>query len=394
MLIEHIMIFEHPTIKVICDTFGCPEDVEPIGFFAPLIWRITRENETRIVVYYLGEGRIEGLERQLLFKRFDKSPRGDVVPLSVDWLHAMLENAMPAKAILMMDASFVARRLPCADEDPRRIDDALARARADYQQISRDRWNRTSNIELSTTTPVHPPRLRPCRSPLRRDRTAFVHRTRPERHRPGRSGRRSGSSDRPRRARELSRRPHETCRSLSLGAPAKPARGRQREPGAGGGGRQAAWRTQSGRAGKATPARPAKGKTGRSCADRGEGRSDGWRSSAKPHLQHGAEHRDQSRHAKRDGRRLRDERRPRGERRPRDKRDLRDGHHGGACPGDDACSGGDARHGAKPEPRQGSDQRPGRRDHGWRDRGARDRLPLGRRAYGTFRLDAGDQDQG
>ena len=157
MFIEHIMIFERPTIKVICDTFGCPEDVEPISFFAPLIWRITRENETRIVVYYLGKGRIEGLERQLLFKRFDKSPRGEVVPLSVDWLHAMLENAMPAKAVLMMDASFVARRLPCADEDLRRIDDALARARADYQQISQDRWNGTSNIELSTTTPVHPP---------------------------------------------------------------------------------------------------------------------------------------------------------------------------------------------------------------------------------------------
>ncbi|MEM8951541.1 MAG: hypothetical protein AAGC99_19675 [Pseudomonadota bacterium] len=154
MLIEHIMVFERPTIEVICDIFGCPEDTDP---FPPLIWQITQEEESRLFVYYIGDGRIEGLERQLLFKRQDNSAAGDVEPLSVEWLHFMLEDARPSSAVLMLDTSFSPRPLPCADEDPGLIDDALLSVRSVYRNVMRAHWNRSDVLELSATTPVQPP---------------------------------------------------------------------------------------------------------------------------------------------------------------------------------------------------------------------------------------------
>ncbi|MGI9507802.1 MAG: peptidoglycan-binding protein [Geminicoccaceae bacterium] len=156
MYIENVMVFERPTIEVICDVFGCPEEIEPVNPFPPLIWQITREAETRLVVYFIGNGLLEGLKRKLLFKRVAGSPPGDVVALDVEWLHAMLENAGPDKAILMLDADFAPRNLPCASEDPRLINDTLLRVRKNYQRIMREHWNRTDNFELSATTPVQP----------------------------------------------------------------------------------------------------------------------------------------------------------------------------------------------------------------------------------------------
>ncbi len=157
MFIEHVMVFERPSIEVICDVFGCPETIEDANPFPPLIWQITREEEARLFVYYIGDGRIEGLERQLLFRRTDNDDAGDVVALSVEWLHAMLEEAGPASAVLMLDTSFSPRPLPCADEDPLLINDALLSVRSAYRNVMRAHWNRSDVLELSATTPVQPP---------------------------------------------------------------------------------------------------------------------------------------------------------------------------------------------------------------------------------------------
>ena len=157
MLIEHVMVFERPTIDVICDIFGCPEEIEDIDPFPPLLWQITREEESRLFVYYIGDGRIEGLQRQLLFKGGDDSQADDVEALSVDWLHFMLEDARPASAVLMLDTSFSPRPLPCADEDPELINDALLSVRSAYRNVMRAHWNQSDVLELSATTPVQPP---------------------------------------------------------------------------------------------------------------------------------------------------------------------------------------------------------------------------------------------
>lgn len=157
MFIEHIMVFDRPTIEVMCDVFGCPETPPDVNPFPPLIWQISREKETRLFVYYIGDGRVEGLERQLLFRRTDNDDAGDIKALSVDWLHDMLEDVRPASAVLMLDTSFSPRPLPCADEDPLLISDALSSVRSAYRNVMRDRWNRRDVLELSATTPVQPP---------------------------------------------------------------------------------------------------------------------------------------------------------------------------------------------------------------------------------------------
>ena len=157
MFIEHIMVFERPTIEVMCDVFGCPENIEDANPFPSLIWQITRENEARLFVYYIGDGRLEGLKRELLFRRVEDEAEGDVIALPVEWLHDMLEDARPSSSVLMLDTSFSPRTLPCADEDPLLISDALKSVRRNYRNVMRDHWNQTDNLELGATTPVQPP---------------------------------------------------------------------------------------------------------------------------------------------------------------------------------------------------------------------------------------------
>lgn len=160
MFFEHVILLDRPTIKVICDIFGCPDDIEPPNPFPPLLWQITRKEEARLFIYYIGNGRVEGLERQLLFRRTDDSNaliRGDVVPYSVEWLHDMLDVAQAEQTLVMFDTSFAPKPLPCASEDPHLINESLNRVRRIYQRVARDHWNLTDNIELSATTPVQPP---------------------------------------------------------------------------------------------------------------------------------------------------------------------------------------------------------------------------------------------
>lgn len=158
MFIEHIMIFERPTIEVICDVFACPEEIEAKNPFPPLLWQITREKQARVVVYYIGEGRLEGTERQLLFKRHHEAEDHDVVALSVGALHQALQEVLPKSALLMLDAGFAPGRLPCANADPRLISEALLSVRRSYQQVARRYWNAIGEtIELAATTPVQVP---------------------------------------------------------------------------------------------------------------------------------------------------------------------------------------------------------------------------------------------
>jgi hypothetical protein len=154
---EHIIRFNRPTIDVICDVFGCPDRIEDVNPFPPLLWQITRREEARLFFYYIGDGRLEGLERQLLFQRRDNAAINDVVGYPVEWLHRMLAQANADSSLVMLDTSFAPRPLPCAGEDPFLINDALVRVRQNYQRIARDHWNRTDSIELSATTPVQPP---------------------------------------------------------------------------------------------------------------------------------------------------------------------------------------------------------------------------------------------
>ncbi|MDH3658878.1 MAG: hypothetical protein OEU92_02430 [Alphaproteobacteria bacterium] len=156
MHIEHIMLFDRPTIEVVCDIFGCPGTIEPFNPFPPLLWQITREEQTRLVVYYIGDGRVEGLERQLLFARTDDKIPGDVVAFSVEKLHERLALAGPDLVVLLLDTGFAPRPMPCASEDPRLINDALLGVRRNYLQIAQDHWNHTANLELAATTPVQP----------------------------------------------------------------------------------------------------------------------------------------------------------------------------------------------------------------------------------------------
>ena len=110
MYVEHVLLFERPTIDVVCDLFGCPEEIEPADPFPPLIWQITRESVARLVIYYIGDGRAEGLERQLLFRRDERG--GRAVPFPVSWLHWTLDDVRPESVVVMLDTSFRRRRCP------------------------------------------------------------------------------------------------------------------------------------------------------------------------------------------------------------------------------------------------------------------------------------------
>ncbi len=157
MFFDQIVILERPDIEVICDVFGCADPGEASNPFPPLIWQITRQEEARLLVYYLGAGRFEGQSRQLLFKRTADSPPGDVVPFEVDWLHDKLEDALPRSAVLMMDTGFSPRPLPCANDDPLLITDALLNVRRNYQGVIRRQRFPSGHVELAATTPVQPP---------------------------------------------------------------------------------------------------------------------------------------------------------------------------------------------------------------------------------------------
>lgn len=156
MFFEHVIRLKRPTIAVICDVFGCPDSLDD-NPFPPLIWQLTREKQSRLMVYYVGDGQAEGLERQLLFHRADNAAVHDTVAYPVEWLHRMLDRAKPDYAVLMLDTSFAPGPLPCANENPELISDDLVRVRRNYLRISREHWNRTNNLELSATTPVQPP---------------------------------------------------------------------------------------------------------------------------------------------------------------------------------------------------------------------------------------------
>ena len=157
IFIENIMVFERPDIQVICGVFGCPPSMGAVQVSPSLIRQITREGEARLFIYYIGGGRIEGLERELLFKRRESDPEDDVVGLSMNWLHRQLQAATPKSAVLMLDTSFGAGQVPCVGNDPEQTERALARARQNYRQIADSQRIPSGHVELSATTAVQAP---------------------------------------------------------------------------------------------------------------------------------------------------------------------------------------------------------------------------------------------
>jgi len=157
MFIDKIVILERPTINVVCDVFGCPDHPRFPSPFPPLIWQIARQKEARLLVYYLGPGRIEGTERQLLFKRTETSAPSDVQPFGVGWLHQKLADAEPKSATLMLDTGFAPRPLPCANDRPFLISDALLNVRLNFESVIDRQRIPSGHVELSGTTPVQVP---------------------------------------------------------------------------------------------------------------------------------------------------------------------------------------------------------------------------------------------
>lgn len=155
MFIEHIIRLERPTIEVVCDIFGgCPDPDEIANPWPSLIWQITREGQARIVVYYLGRGRIEGNRRQLLFKRSNGSRPGDEMPYDVGWMHFQLANAKPKSAVVFMDTSFAPRALPCASEDPLLIDQTMVSVRRNFRRTVAGKSLPKGLAELTASLPV------------------------------------------------------------------------------------------------------------------------------------------------------------------------------------------------------------------------------------------------
>lgn len=152
MFADHIVRLERPSFAVICDIFGgCPDEAGQT--WPSLIDQITDRGRSRLYVYYLGPGRIEGRERQFLFE----SGPGRESPYAVGWLHKQLEKTGPKSALVIMETSFSPRPLPCASEDPELIDEAMTTVRRNYARLMAGRSLPRGLAELSAAMPAEVP---------------------------------------------------------------------------------------------------------------------------------------------------------------------------------------------------------------------------------------------
>ena len=151
MFVEHIVRLDRPSFALICDIFGgCPNEIgQP---WPSLISQIADPGRSRLYVYYLGPGRLEGRQRQFLF---EDGP-GRARAYAVGWLHKQLENAKPKSALLMMDTSFSPRPMPCASDDPALIDETMKVFQENYARLMEGRTLPTGLAELSATMPAEP----------------------------------------------------------------------------------------------------------------------------------------------------------------------------------------------------------------------------------------------
>ncbi len=156
MLADHIVRLERPSFQVICDIFGgCPSEAGHV--WPSLIAQITDRDQSRLFVYYLGPARIEGLERQWLFRDDTGKTSKRTSAYAVGWLHKQMEKTGPKSALLMMETSFAPRPLPCISENPLLIDATMKTVRRNYAALMRGSTLPEGFAELSATWPVQAP---------------------------------------------------------------------------------------------------------------------------------------------------------------------------------------------------------------------------------------------
>jgi len=152
MFADHIVRLERPSFALICDIFGgCPNEADQP--WPSLISQIADPSRSRLYVYYLGPGRIEGQERQLLFE----DGAGRTSPYAVGWLHRQLEKTNPKSALVMMDTSFSPRPMPCASENPTLIDETMKTVQRNYGRLMEGRSLPRGLAELTSTMPGEAP---------------------------------------------------------------------------------------------------------------------------------------------------------------------------------------------------------------------------------------------
>ncbi len=152
MLAEHIVTLAQPSLDIICDIFGgCPHEARHL--WPPLLAQVVHRQKSRLYVYYLGPGRIEGVQRQLLFRTNDRTKSRPNQPYAVGWLHKQLEKTLPKSSLVLMETSFAPRALPCASEDPQLINGTLETVHRNYVGLMRGRTLPSGMAELSATQP-------------------------------------------------------------------------------------------------------------------------------------------------------------------------------------------------------------------------------------------------
>ena len=147
MFADHIVRLERPSFAVICDIFGgCPNEARHV--WPSLLAQITERGQSRLYVYYLGPGRIQGLERQLLFR--DGA-------YTLGWLHKQLQKAKPKSGLVIAETSFAPRPLPCASESPTLIDASMKTVQRNYTRLLQGRSLPDGLAEITAAMPAQAP---------------------------------------------------------------------------------------------------------------------------------------------------------------------------------------------------------------------------------------------
>ncbi len=123
------------------------EQAQQAGPWPPLLWRLTRRNQSRIFVYYLGHGLFQEAPdrqsgRRLLLPVDAVGPDRRACPAKgypVQRLHEQLQASGARASLVILDAGFPQRPISCGDPDPLavRLHDAQRTVYADRLQAAR-----------------------------------------------------------------------------------------------------------------------------------------------------------------------------------------------------------------------------------------------------------------
>ncbi len=156
LFVDHTVRLQRPSLAVICDIFGgCPNEASHA--WPPLIAQLVDRADSRLFVYYLGPARIEGRERQLIFATDEGQDSRGTGTYAVGWLHKQLEKTGPKSALVIMEASFAPRPLPCVSENPILIDATMKTVRRNYMALVDGRYLPSGFAELTATLPFQAP---------------------------------------------------------------------------------------------------------------------------------------------------------------------------------------------------------------------------------------------